>query len=151
MPTNTKRQYLLEALNTRLAAITTANDFQTNAGQHIYIGETPALGPDDEDEALAIVIGDEEPQYQGVNLFIALPIDVQAVVKADLDAPWMTVEAIIGDIKRAVELEDRTLDGLVKRMIQRGPVRALPREPGSTTVGAAVTYVAPFLEGWGTP
>jgi hypothetical protein len=145
------RADILKALLARAGAISKSNGFDTDAGLVVFMGETPQLGPDDPGEALAIVVGDEVPKYQGVNFYIELPIQVQAVVRADLEQPWMTVENIIGAIKKAVELEDRTLGHLVARQFTRSSVRALPREPGSTTVGAAVTYTFPFTEAWGNP
>lgn len=148
---SSRRQQIVEALKARLEAITIANGFDTNVGTTIYVGESPDLGPDDADTAIAIVVGDEEPQFQGEHVYLELPISIQAIAKANLDESWLNVEAVIGDIKRAVELADRTLGGLVKRQIVRGPVRALHREPGNTTVGASVTYIAPFTEVWGSP
>lgn len=146
-----RRQEILREFIERLETIAVANGYQTDAGQTLFIGETPALGEDDPAAAIAVLVGDEEPQYQGEQLLIRLPYDVQAHVRADLDEPWLTVEQVIADIKRAVELADRTLGGLVKRQIERGAVRALPRESGSTTVGASVTYYAPYTEAWGDP
>ena len=146
-----RRRLIVEALKARVEAIRVANGFETDAGVTVFLGETPPLGPDDPETAIAIVVGDEDPQYQGANLFIRLPVAIQALARADLEQPWLAVEDLIGDIKRAVELEDRTLGGLVKRQIERGSVVALEREPGSTTVGAAVTFVCPYVEGWGTP
>lgn len=145
------RLQILQALTTRVQEITVGHGFNTDAGLTVFLGETPQLGPEDPPAAVALVVGDEVPKYQGENVFIELPIGVQALARADLDQPWVTVEALIGDIKRAVELADRTLGGLVRRQIVRGPVVALEREPGSTTVGASVTYFAPYVEAWGNP
>lgn len=149
--TPSRRRLILEALLARLQVIEVANDYATDAGQHVYLGVTPALGIDDEDVAIALVVGDEEPRYQGVSLLIALPVEIQALAKADLDEPWVAVEDVIADIKRAVELEDRTLGGLVKRQIERGSVTTLERPDGGTTVGASVTYLCPYAENWGAP
>lgn len=149
--TTPKRQAILEALRDRLEAITTANGFRTNAGQTVCLGETPALGPDDATVAIAIVVGDDEPRFQGEHVFVSLPIGVQALAQADLDDPYLAIEAVLGDIKEAVELEDRTLGGLVPRSIDRGSTRTLEREPGSTTVGVELEYSAPYTEVWGAP
>ena len=93
--TPSRRSLILEALQARLQVIEVANDFLTDAGQHVYLGDTPALGPDDEDAAIAIVVGDEIPRYQGVNLLIALPVEIQAIARATLDEPWMAVEDVL--------------------------------------------------------
>jgi hypothetical protein len=146
-----RRQLILAEFVERLRVVSVANGFQTDAGEALYIGETPSLGPDDPAAAIAIVVGDETPSYQGMQIYLELPYEIQALARADLDQPWLTVEQVIADIKTAVELEDRTLGGLVKRQIKRGTVRTLGRDDGSTAVGAAVTYLAPFTETWGDP
>ncbi len=146
-----RRQQILEALLARVQQIERANEFQTDAGRHTHLGEAVDLGPDDPVEAIALAVGEEVARYQGENLYIELPVQVIALAKADLDQPWMAVEAVIADIKRAVETSDRTLGGVVRRMIQRGSVVTLERQPGTTTVGASITYICPYVEAWGNP
>lgn len=145
------RQQILGAFLTRVQAVQVANGFQTNAGQVVYTGETPELGPDDPNEVIAIVVGDDSVKYQGANLLVRLPVSIQALVKADLDDPLTAIEAVISDIKRAVELADRKLGGLIPQPIERGSTRAVPRRPGSTTVGVAVEYSISYVEAWGAP
>jgi hypothetical protein len=147
----TRRSLILQAFVTRLSAITVDNGFETDAGATIYLGEAPALGPDDPAVAIALVVDDDHPTYQGEQVFNQLPIDICALAKVDIDQSWLAVEALIGDIKRAMELPDRTLGKLVPRQIIRGVTRTLPRETGSTTIGALVRYTAPFVEVWGNP
>lgn len=147
MPTS-RRQLILEALQARVSAILLAGGFATDAGATVFLGETPQLGPDDPFEAIALVPDDDSVQDKGY-LFVQLPVAVQALAKADLDAPWETIEAILGDIKAAVELDDKTLGGLLKAPMMRGTTRTLAREPGSTTVGAGVTYICSYVEQWG--
>jgi hypothetical protein len=146
-----RRQLILEALSARVAEITISHEFDTDAGLALYLGELVELGPDDPETAIAIVVGVEEPRYQGENLYIALPITIHALARPDLDQPWIAVEQVISDIKRAVELPDRTLGGLVKRQIERGSVVTIERAAGSTVVGMSITYTCPYLEGWGAP
>lgn len=147
-----QRQDILEAVKARLAGISLITGYQTDAGQLIFLGEAPVLGPDDPDAAIAIVVGSDEIKYQGENAHVTLPIDVQAIAKvADHNAPWETVEAIISDIKTSMEV-DHNLGGLViARGLTRGPTRPLEREAGSTTAGAGIEYRFEFSEGWGTP
>lgn len=146
-----RRQRILAVLLERIEAIRTANGFNTEAGWAVFLGETPVLGPDDPESAIAIVVGDDVTPYQGENVMVQLVIEFQALAKADINKPWIVVEAMLADIKRAIELEDRTLGRLVPNKIERGPSRTLPRVPGSTTVGASLTYIAPYLERWGHP
>jgi hypothetical protein len=145
------RQELLAALVGRLSAITIAGGFSTDAGLTLFLGDVPALGPDDPDSVLAVVVGDDNPKWQGQNLLIGLPVHVAMIAKADLDDAWLTIEAMLADVKRAVELEDRTLGKRTKGPIERGTTRTMPREPGSTTVGTMITYWLPYTEVWGNP
>lgn len=145
------RESILAAFLARIGAIQIAKGFATDAGLAVTLGESPQLGPDDPDVMIAIIVNDDDPKFQGLQIMTQLPVSIQALAKADLADPWLAVEALLGDIKRAVELPDRTLGGLVKRQIERGSTRTLPRESGSTVVGAQVTYVCPYTEVWGNP
>lgn len=147
----TRRRSILEAVKTRLEAIRQDDGYATDAGETVFLGEAPALGPDDPDVAIVILVGEDEPHFQGEHVLLRLPLEIQAVAKADLDEPWLAVEDVLGDIKMAVETTDRTLGGLVKRQIERGATVTLEREPGSTYVGATLTYYAPYTERWGHP
>lgn len=146
----TTRQAILEELRLRVRTIAIANGFTTDAGGKVFLGEAPQLGEDDPDQAIALVVEDDDVKDSGF-LYVTLPVAVQALAKADLNEPWLAIEAILGDVKRAIELADRTLGGLLKHDLVRGPTRTLSREPGSTTVGVAITYRCQYLEGWGTP
>jgi hypothetical protein len=148
----TQRRNILAALTADVATIATANGFDTDAGLVVYVGEVPQLGDDDPDQAIAIIFGLEEPHWElpGKSVQIRLPIAICAVAKARTNA-YLVIESLIGDIKRAIEKEDRTLGGLLTHPLERGPVAWLPRESGSTTVGAAVNYVIRIKEGWGAP
>lgn len=149
----TRRKSILEVLVGRLEAIRTSSGFDTDAGAKVYFGEVPALGESDPDQAIALVPGVEEPQWQvdGHAMRVRLPVHVAAIAKADLAEPHAAIESLIGDIKRAIELEDRTLGGLISFPMERGVVQAMPRESGSTTVGATLTYLVAWKEGWGNP
>jgi hypothetical protein len=136
---------------TRVGTIRIADGFATDAGEHVSLGEEPAVGPDDP-LGIALVVGDEDSRWvvPGKACQVKLPVTVQALASVDLDAPWLAVEALIGDIKRAVEVDD-TLEGKTTWSMTRGPVQTLAREPGATTVGAKVPYWFEWKEGWGTP
>lgn len=151
MATTYLRQAIVEAVLARLQAIRSEDGFATDAGQAVFLGETPQLGPDDPNEAIAIVIGEDTIGYQGENLLVILPLEVQALAKAELDQAYLAVERVLGDIKTAIELTDRTLGGLVRRQIERDVTVTLKREPGMAVVGVSVTYRCPYIEAWGNP
>lgn len=158
-----KRQAAIAELVRRLEFITRTNGYNTDAGEHIFLGEAPSFGEGDPPEALAILIQDDSPQAAGGLVRIRTPIEVWAVVPAEVEAPLLAVEAIVTDIQEAVEIEaegavDRflgTVDGegrpygTLPRGLERGVIQALKREPGGTYVRAAVEYVAYFEERWG--
>lgn len=159
-----KRQAALLDLIARLEFITKAKGYNTDAGEHIFLGEAPTFGEDDPPEALAVLVGEDSPQTSGGLIRTRTPIEIWAVVPATLEQPLLAVEAIIADIKEAVEIEadgsiDRflgTIDeetsrpyGTLPKGLERGSIRALRRQEGSTYVGAAVEYIAHFEESWG--
>lgn len=150
--TASKRQSILEALKARLETIHARADFLTDAGDAVFLGEQPPFGPDDPAQAIALVSGPEAVRRTGENLIVEWSIQIAALVRADLDEPWVVVESVVADIKRAIEVADRRLGKLLDgNGLERGPVETLERDAGSKSVGAVVTYLAPFSEGWGTP
>jgi len=145
------RQAALAALRTRLEQILVANDFQTDAGKRVFFAEAPTLGPDDEPAAIAIFPQEDQPGYQGEQVAIVLPVRVEANVRADSENPGATVEAVIADIKKAVELDHDLGRTVSQRGLERGTTAPFDREEGSAFVGAAVTYLLRFPEVWGRP
>lgn len=155
--TASRRRLILEAFRDRVVEIQKVNGYLTDAGKTVFLGENPKLGPDDPDTAIALVIGDDEPGEQtvfgsgeGASIEIDLLIGVQALTKADIDAPLLAIEDVIQDIKNAIELTDRGMGDLVKQM-KRGPTVPLDREEGSAIVGASVSYELLYVEDWGDP
>lgn len=150
----TTRLQVLNAFVALLEQVRVANGYETDAGQLVALGVVEELGPDDPTAALAIVPGDDRRKGQsgtnGTDL-VDWPIEFIALAKADIDQPWITIENVLGDIAKALETDDRRLDGLLKSDMQRGSSRVYPREPGSETVGASVTYVVTIARTWGAP
>jgi hypothetical protein len=156
-----KREAAVAELVRRLQFITVVNGYNSDAGKQIVYGEAPKFGPGDPPAALAIIIGETIPEAVQTNYVQeSTPIEIQALVPADLDAPLLAVEGIISDIKGAVEIEgrapgtsaarDRSLDGVCQpKGFTRGRTRALTREPGSTYCGSAIEYIAVLEERWG--
>ena len=143
----TRRQAILEALVARVQAIAVSHGFNTDAGLTVFLGDAPQLGSDDPPVAIAVVPRETRIQSERMEI---LPVEIQALAKADIDQPYVAAEAMLSDIVTAVELEDRTLGGLVKFM-ELGSTRLLPREPGSTTVGTAILYELIYVRVFGIP
>jgi hypothetical protein len=147
------RELILGVFETRLAAIDGTGVFSTRAGETLFLMETPNLGPHDVAEAILIVPEPDVVVHQKLKLLIDLPIGLFAVVKADRARPFTIVEAMIADIKRAIELEDRRLGlrNVDSRGIKRGPTTPYQRPDGSLYVGTSIHYTVPYEEGWGAP
>lgn len=142
-----QRRFILLELRERVGKVKKADGYQTDAGLAVFVGETPQLGPDDPSEAIAVVPLDAEPLPNRMEIW---PIEFQALVKADVNQPYLAAVAILDDIVKAVELDDRTLGGLVKQ-IEIGTQRTLPREPGSAVVGVVQLYRLSRTRVWGLP
>ncbi len=142
------RQLILAEITDRVETIRVASGFQTDAGAAVYVGEVPELGPDDPDVAIAIVARDESPRENDI---VEWPILLAAVTKvASPSAASGAIEAILADVKAAIETPgDQTLGGLVK-WIARGGRSAIPREAGSLTAGALIPYTVTFIDRWGS-
>lgn len=147
-----RRQAILAKVVERLEKIQVALGYQTDVGKLVFIGERPVLGPDDPDASIDVIVSADEPGYQGENVYVTLPVIVRAVARASIGATaWETVEAIIADIKTAIET-DHDLDGLlVARGLERGSVEPRDREPGDEIVAAGIQYSLKYLEQWGAP
>jgi hypothetical protein len=146
-----RRQRIIEAMEARLQVIYVRDGFNTDAGDRLFVGEVPQLGESDPDEAIALVIGDDDPTIAGPGFLIGLPLEVHALCKVTVEDPWTRIESLIEDIKRAVELEDRRFDGLLTSHLERGATQTRPRESESLTAGVVIPYRAQYKEAWGAP
>lgn len=152
-----RRQDIITELKTRLASITVDNGYQTDAGENVYVGQVPALNDGDPDQAIAMVVEDDEPGYSGEHTVIRLPIEIRAVVRVNVDDPYAMTEAVIADIKRAIErttegVKDHNLGGLLTpRGLERRSTTAAFRDQGSEFGAGVVRYACLYNELWGEP
>lgn len=150
VPTTTRAR-ILEAMRVRLAGIRRVNGYATDAGDRLSIGAV-FFGADD-DLALALIPGDSKKVGSRQLRKKARTLELQIVAMAatdDRDA-WMRVEALIGDIKRAVETDDAELGGLLTSPLEDGEELALSSGEGGESFGTSVFYIATYIEGWGHP
>jgi hypothetical protein len=153
-PATPHRKLILQAVLTRLKTITRVNGFATDAGRNVIVGEI-AVGPDDVDCAIALVPNETAGLGDRTLGKIAetLPLQVSALARviswADYEDAWMRAEDVLADIKQALEIEDRTLGGVVPNDLRRGSTVTLERGEGQTTLGIAITYEAVYHTGWG--
>lgn len=166
---STKRSLALLDLKSRLAKITIANVFSSDAGLHIAMGDILQLGPDDAQVGLAVSVGDDTVENRGPRNICTVPVEIAAYVPVDTTDSLIVIEGLIGDIKRAVEIEsdqpnsptgrdiflgaivDGVAVGTTMKGVKRGATKQIPREVGATVIGASVTYELTFNEFWGEP
>lgn len=157
MPETSKRQAILEVLYARALRIRRQNEFQTNLGETLLLGTLPAFGPDDPKAVLALL--PQEDQIVGglQQIGIVLPVNFAVILSPKCQDPWRLVEAGLSDIKKAMELPDRSLGGLLAggnnntEGLLRGTTEVWPGVSGLEAVGAVITYAAKYNEGWGYP
>jgi hypothetical protein len=66
--------------------------------------------------------------------------------------PALLVEDVLADIQRALELEDRTLGGLINAQeFEVGPTRVFGRDSASDVVAASQTYSFYVQRAFGAP
>lgn len=153
-PATPYRQLILAEVLARLQTIRRPNGFETDAGRYVLIGEI-AIGPDDADEAIAMVPGETSPLSDRTIGKVAevLPIGIAALARVrsytEYARAWMRAEAILADIKQALEIADRTYGGLIQNDLRRGPTVTLERPEGGDTLGIGITYEAWYHTGWG--
>jgi hypothetical protein len=151
------RKRILAEVVRRLSLITTANGFQTDAGQVLDVGIARRLGPNDPDAAIAVLLLDEVTVYQAGRVASDWPIEIIAVANAsdNREAPWLLVEDVLADIRRAMELpdiEDRTFARLLRSPgMEIGSARTFDRDEASEIVGVSQTYGFPLVRGFGVP
>jgi hypothetical protein len=151
-----RREQILDKSLDRLGVISTTAGYATDAGESVHLGEHPPIGPDDPQAGIVVMVGEDAPNVRGNAIFNKLRLAIQGVVKveslSEIRSAYRKAEAIAADIKRAFELDDRSMGGLVTGLgLERGITRVLDREPGSEYVGVEVEYFAPMKEEWGTP
>lgn len=150
------RKRILAEVKARLEQVTTELGFNTDAGKFIFLNVRPNLGPDNPDAVIAIVPQDESPVLLTAQTIGGdWPIEVIAIANAseNRDEPWLIVEDVLADIRRAIELEDRTFGGaLVSPFdMEVGIARTFGRESASESVAVSQTYTFRTQRVWGHP
>lgn len=151
---DSRRQRIVDDFLTKLGGIEVGNEFRTDAGKALFAGWIPELGTDkgDPELAIALIVGEDTVTWSGMKSLITLPIEIHALAKAQSRTEsWLEVEALVADVKQAIEVEDELLGGLLTWRLMRGATRTRPRESGSLMVGAQLDYEVRYAESWGAP
>lgn len=162
MPVPSRREQILDAVLERLRAISVSEGFATDAGASVHLNEAP-LGPDDPQDTIVVCVEDDDVKSQGEGFLIQCTLTIQAIVRCaqigGIGQAYRRAEAILSDIKKAMELSDRNLitgdsprTGLLAwKGLERGVTTTLKREPGSEFAGVSVGYGCKYQENWGNP
>lgn len=145
-------ELVTDAMIARAQSITKFGGFNTDAGKTMVIGERRQIGEADPDSVLALFVDDDERvTWQAGKVFYRIPYRFKVITRSGPES-WRSTARLEQDVKRAIELEDTLLAGLLEHPgIERGPVKRLEREAGATDVGVEITYFAPIQESWGNP
>jgi hypothetical protein len=144
------RLRILQAIATRLQAITEPAGWWTNVGEAVFLGFAPALGEDDPPEAVAIVPAADVQKSNLAKKSLTLTVDIHVLVRLR-DRCWDRVERARADVMRAMESGDRRLGGLAVSHVTYEGTTMLPLESGGLDTGLIVTYAVPYTESWGDP
>lgn len=153
VPQQSRREQIIAAMVARAQAIRRYSGFNTDAGATLIVGERIKLSAGDPDSALQLIVGDSlRATWMAGKVMYRLPFQFTALASAGREESWRDAERLLQDVKRAIELEDTRLGGLLDHPgLERSPEAVLEREPGATDVGIEITYFAPLQETWGHP
>jgi hypothetical protein len=149
-----KRGRILDALMARLREIRAEYSYATDAGANVALGRV-STSRSDAYPRLALVPGETATLItNGRDILRTLPLTVEGVIDVDPADPIRPVEALLGDVKRAIfSPEDQTLGGLLVEDdgLSYGEERHLEAEPGASLVGCQVDLVVKYWERYGHP
>ena len=148
-----KRLRILYAVRDRLQVINQAAGYYTDVGRDVRLDRRD---PDLEHAPLCHLYFEagEVQRTQNERQSIDQPVTIVAVAPLKSHEPEELGEMLLADIQRAVELNDRSLGGLLSLATEGlQPVAfeiSMP-ESGSNVVAAAISYAAPYIRPSGDP
>ncbi len=149
-------QLIIAASKRRLVVIRTDAGYATDAGQAVYLGAIPALGSNDDRAAVALLPSFENLKVVGAYVQYTVVLQIQALVfvesESQLSDSFEIALAMLSDIQRAMELDERTLGGLIDGLgLEFGLPSLVERETGSQFVGLQMEYRGKVKHAWGNP
>lgn len=152
----TVAQQVLGALAARLAQISVAGGYNTDAGLHVFRGRA-FLDPSTEVPALTVVENDEQgtdAEVTGTLVRETTAYQVQGLVRADRDNPLDAGHELLADIKRALF---KAPEGPEFEQLIAGATLAytgrqvLSREEGQSFAEVSVSLEVTHSERYGNP
>ena len=145
---STTDQLLAAELLARLATITQANGYATNAGLHVFDGATGV--PDNLGAFLVLAESEEGVASQKSqvgkpdDVKVSLPFTVEGRTPCDPLHPNAAGRLLCADIRRALFGAGSTLSAPINATLRYAGRSIDRREPGSTEVGVTVRLEAAF-------
>lgn len=139
----------IDAIKTRLQAILVAGGFNTNAGAQVYVGRRSF---DENDTLPAVTVFDNGEQSEEIGskrVRNELVVSVEGFAAPSGDSLTATSD-LVGDIKKAVLLDDVSLGGLAQYLGYRGYSAQPPRD-GGTISSVLVNFSVVYDERYGDP
>lgn len=130
-----KRQQIVDAIETRMKTILTANGYATNAGQHVYVWPTTARA---DSELPALLIFDTTAEINedgGIIGKFQHTLEINIVAEASGSTSRTVVRSMIADIFKAIGT-DEYFGGLVEVTSQ--PSHGINLEQGDKLYGAGI-------------
>lgn len=150
---NSTSEGISQKLEQRLATISKANGYETDAGLKVFRGRRTLT--EDDVPCIVIVEGPEVPsEQQGTKVRLGVRYMFEAHDVCDPVHPNDKGHALVRDLKRAVfageRLRGTALDGLATGMLYRGKTIAA-REDGESLIFASVAVEPQFTEDVSNP
>jgi hypothetical protein len=138
------------AIRDRLAAISVAAGYNTDAGLRVELGLT--FLDDDEEVVLSVLSGEEESELNGFpRVTHELQVHVDGHITHNGENSELRAQRLISDIKAAVLRQaDRTLGGLCRSVDPFGRSIEYPGD-GSGYVSVRVTFGVRYHDTYGAP
>jgi len=138
----------LSVIITRLSAISTGSGYNTDAGSQVYAG-VRYFQDDSTFPLITVFSGDEIPEKLTYNRYRAeRAVNVECYVQ-DASTPTVSIEELIEDVQKAIELPDTTLGGAVEVIDYAGISEVEPSEAGSDITAARINYVLTYSRDYG--
>lgn len=151
----------INALRTRLQAITVAGGYLTDAGLRVFHGrrqldrsDMPCIVVFEGDETAAASSGVGEANGQSQSMSVRLPLIVEGYVEAEPTVEGPDLSRIKADIKAAALNFDAPaltdVDGVIGPLTYVG-ASPLLRADGTAVEGVQCTFAVRLIEGYGNP
>ena len=147
-----KSQLIFKALQERLKFIQKSNDFNSDAGNHVFNSRVYFDWNDQEQfPAISVFSLSEENKLMDdvKNMINQMMVQIEAHALADINHPGKIQSQLIADIKQAIFYSENTeLDRLARKIRYIG-FDSEPQSDGLNVVSVRLTYQIDYMEQYG--